>query len=121
MSENKYHLLIIDDSQENLTLMKHMVSRAGFLETCFLSPIEALKDLENDPEKYDLVITDLRMRELDGLQVVKKCKEVSEQLPVILVSAESGFDLAGTDFDGLLAKPLKLDRIKSDLLKFIQS
>ncbi len=121
MSEKKYHLLIIDDSQENLTLMKHMVSRAGFSETCFLSPLEALKDLEAHPDKYDLVITDLRMRELDGLQVVKKCKELSNQLPVILVSAEADFDVDGTDFDGLLKKPLKLDRIKSDLLKFIQS
>jgi signal transduction histidine kinase/DNA-binding response OmpR family regulator len=113
---NEGKILIVDDDP----LIEKLVR--GFLGekvqvTGYRSPVEALKHLES--ERFSLIITDLRMPEINGIQFIKKVRE-SHSTPILLLSAAvnehaSTEDLKKTDQVFILPKPFS----KEDLLKRI--
>ena len=81
---------------------------------------EALETaMENAP---DLVITDIRMPDMDGYTLLMKLREFHPDVPVI---ALSGFakdeDIREYDFDGFVAKPMKADEFKNTVAAALAS
>ena len=65
-------ILLIDDDRSTLKLMSKMISTLGYDCTSVQDPREGLYRL--DSEKFDVLITDLVMPELDGIKVLKEVK-----------------------------------------------
>ena len=78
----KEHILFVDDDEAIADLVKKMLSYLGYSATIMTSSTEALELLKTDSDRFSLVITDLTMPKLTGIQLARRIK--SENLPVIL-------------------------------------
>ncbi len=78
-------LLVVDDEPQMLIAINETLKRSGYSITTAGSAVEALCRLR---EKYfQLVLTDMRMPELSGLELLKKLRTIAPQTPVILLTA----------------------------------
>jgi DNA-binding NtrC family response regulator len=84
-------ILVVDDEQELATLFKEAIGRMGFDVYSFTSPLLALEYFKDNQEKFSLVITDLRMPELSGLELANSIRDVDKSINIFLITA---FDTA---------------------------
>ncbi|MES2702197.1 MAG: response regulator [Bacteroidota bacterium] len=105
------NVLIAEDDTMILKAMNAMLVRAGHTVVCAVDGKEALEHLEDD--SYDLVITDLMMPHVTGLEVVKKLRSnpAKNRTGIILVTSISDEDTIMQAFafgaDDYIAKPAK--------------
>jgi DNA-binding NtrC family response regulator len=83
----KPRLLILDDEQRMVDILAMVLRREGYEVAPFVRAHEALAALRAEP--FDLLITDLKMPELDGLSVLEQTKKIDEEIPVILITAHA--------------------------------
>ncbi len=106
-------VLCIDDEPANLQLMLAMLSRLGYIIETETSPVKALDLFSRAPESFDLVITDLAMPGMTGMELAEKIHRESPGLPVILMTGY-GSDIDETaalercGIRQILKKPVKL-------------
>jgi DNA-binding NtrC family response regulator len=82
--DKRARILIVDDeliARENLD---HVLRKEGYETVSLESGVLALKELENSA--FDLVMTDLRMQQVDGLQVLERAKELHPNCEVIMIT-----------------------------------
>ena len=105
------HILLVDDDQLVLVVIKDMLLMKDYKVTAVQEGSKALKLLAAD-NRFDLVLTDLRMSDVDGLQIAKATKAQSPKTPVILYTGYAadceGKDLALYGVDLCLTKPLTM-------------
>ncbi len=108
------HLLVVDDEPSILEFFEILLEREGHEVECFQSGKEAIDHLRE--KTYDLVITDLIMPEIEGLEVLDEVKKVSPETLVIMVTAygttESAVEAMKRGAYDYIAKPFKVDEIK---------
>lgn len=82
-------ILIADDSKTTRQVLNFSLSDAGFAVTEAVDGMDALRCL--DDESFDLLITDLKMPRLDGLELTRKVRtmESYRHLPIIILTTES--------------------------------
>jgi two-component system response regulator FlrC len=78
-------LLVVDDEPQMLIAINETLNRRGYSITTAGSGLEALRKLKE--KYYQLVITDMRMPEVSGLDLLRKVKNLAPQTPVILLTA----------------------------------
>jgi len=86
MSESKIKVLIIEDDEELLMALSLYLNKYGIETTCAEEPFIGLSLLTQ--EEFDLVILDLTLPGMDGLDVIKKIRDESD-IPVIISSARN--------------------------------
>ncbi len=90
--ETKGKILIIDDEDVIRNLFKRFLPRRGYEFHCAengLDGLTAIKEIEPD-----LVFLDLKMPGMDGLEVLKKAKDINADLPIIMLTGHGDFDSA---------------------------
>ncbi|MFC1540373.1 response regulator [Gemmatimonadota bacterium] len=104
-------VLIVDDEEELTSALEERLNLRGFQARGVNTGAEALAWLEETP--CDVVLLDVKMPGLGGLEVIKRIKNVYPQLEVILLTghgsaqdAERGMELGAYDY---LMKPLKIE------------
>ena len=73
------HIMLIDDDKVCLTMLAHACESAGHLCETYSSPVRAMQAYNRAPEDYDVVLTDLQMPEIDGLQVLKDVRRINAE------------------------------------------
>jgi len=108
-------ILVVDDDQSSRDLLARILSSAGHRVTALADGREAVAEIDTD-EPPDLVVSDIRMAEMDGLQVIDAYRERAPDTPVILVTAFGNIDGAveairrgAADY---LSKPYDVDAIQ---------
>jgi len=106
-------ILVVDDEPNMRALFNKILGKEGYLVETASSAEEAVKLL--DKEQVDLVISDLKMEGMDGIQLLKKVKEGRPDTPVILLTAFGTIDSAVAAmkegaFD-YLTKPVNNDEV----------
>jgi len=105
------HILVVDDEEHILTLFEDELTDAGYRVTTTDSGEGALHCIEN--EVPDLVVLDIRMPDMHGLEVLEKIRDNHKDLPVILCTAVHGLKDDYTVWDArvsaYLTKPIDLD------------
>lgn len=109
---------MVDDDTEMRSLVSDHLKRQGYQVKDFANGIEALKYLSSnglDALGTELVISDLRMPEIDGLDLLQHVKRLPHQIPVIIMTAFASIDTA---IEGLrrgvfdyITKPFKLTEL----------
>ena len=84
---NKPHILVVDDDNRILKLLKKFLSQEGFLVSTSTSTNEAVELLANF--NYDLIILDVMMPEITGLEFAAKIKESGSIMPIVMLTALS--------------------------------
>jgi CheY-like chemotaxis protein len=77
-------ILVIDDEQVMVNLEEEMLSRLGYCVVSKTSSIEALCLFREDPERFDLVITDMTMPVMAGDSLAQKLLEIRSDIPIIM-------------------------------------
>lgn len=77
-------LLIVDDEVDIATVMRKSLELAGFVVTAEFDPIEAFKKFRRDV--YDLVMLDIRMPDVNGIELYGKLREIDSKFKVCFVS-----------------------------------
>jgi len=85
-------ILLVDDDKNLLRVLSYQIRELGFEVTGVSAPREALKCMEETD--FDLVITDLRMPGMDGLQLLEEVRKIEKDLPVIVLTAHGTIDKA---------------------------
>ncbi len=102
---NHKKILIVEDEQDILQLVKHYLEKEGFRSITTMSGLEGLKKVKE--EKPDLVVLDLMLPEIDGLEVCKRLRSVPDtaMLPILMLTAKAeesdtivGLELGADDY-----------------------
>ena len=118
-------LLIVDDDSDIVQVLKMGLLKKGFMVDAFTNPQEALQSFKSDAESYCLVLSDVRMPSISGIQLSKKVKEVNPNVKVILMTA---FGINGNEFskvfpstqvDGFVQKPIGIQDLTGKILSLI--
>jgi DNA-binding NtrC family response regulator len=116
-------ILIVDDEPIVGERLKAFIKKDGHRVETFVEPSAALKRLEE--KDFDIVISDIRMGEIDGIQVMQKVFQKSRRTKVIMITGYATLELARESltkgaFD-FIAKPFKLKEIRRTIEKAVES
>ena len=111
---SNFHILLIDDEPAQITSIKSFLKRRNFTVSSASSGTDGINIVKEG--NIDLVFTDYRMPEMDGLEVVKSIKEINPELPVVVITAFSDIkDAVQVMNEGAfdyLSKPIQLDELE---------
>lgn len=126
MAENSdkiYRLLIIDDESIVGKRLHQIFTKMGYVVEAFIDPLQAMAAAEKEP--FDIVVTDLKMQGMDGLEVLRRVKKLQPSTRVIIITGYAEMDTADTAFSegvfDFIPKPFRLDVIKDAILKAVES
>jgi len=83
------NILLVDDEKAIIEFEKQMLEKMGYSVTSFSSSPDALAEFKNNPESYDLVISDMTMPELTGDQLAKGLISLRPDIPIIIFTGYS--------------------------------
>jgi two-component system, OmpR family, response regulator len=106
-------ILILDDHQSFVEVVAFVLDEAGFQVVTFTDPLAALAHLAEQPP--DLILSDVRMPDLDGVTLAQRIRALGYRMPVVLISGQTvaPVDLAGVS---VVEKTMGID----DLISLIE-
>ena len=103
------HILLVDDEEALASLGKKILERLGYEVIMKTSALEAIAAVRQQPDWFDLVITDLTMPIMDGAKLGRQLLQIQPGLPIIITTGYSGVmtDAKARElgFVGILGKP----------------
>lgn len=111
-------IVVVDDEIELSTLFKTFLINSGYNAISFSNPVIALEYFKETSDKHSLVITDLRMPGMCGIDLSKKIREINDKIKIFLMTAFDIKDLINDpDFkaakiDKILQKPINLSELR---------
>jgi response regulator RpfG family c-di-GMP phosphodiesterase len=129
-SSNNYdfYILLVDDEKDILDLFSEYLTSNGFNTISFDNPVKAIKYFYQNPNNCSLVITDYKMPQMSGIDLIKKIKEkdTNYKIKTIIISAfikdNIPYDKSYiTTVDKILEKPIYLDRLKNEVQELIST
>jgi DNA-binding NtrC family response regulator len=122
MTESHERILVVDDEEHVRILFSRVLQKEGYEVDCAASGSQAMEKLTRD--SFDLVLTDLKMNGIDGLDLVKKGKTISRGLPFILLTgygtAQTAASAAKEGADVFLMKPIDINELKLAVRKALR-
>lgn len=107
-------ILIVDDEQITRENLEHILKKEGYETMSAGNGIIALQELEK--REFDIVLTDLKMQVVDGLQVLEKAKELYPDTEVVVIT---GYATVATAVEAMqkgafyyLSKPVKIEDVR---------
>lgn len=119
----KNRILLLDDEESLIKWLKYALEQKGYAVFGATDPRDALAEIKS--QRYDLVISDIKMPEIDGFEFLKKVRTIRPDVPFIFITAYGSMDsvinaLRDRASDYIL-KPFSVDellvRIKSNITK----
>jgi DNA-binding NtrC family response regulator len=115
-------LLIVDDEKIALRNLEHMLRKEGYDITATQSGGHALELIDAQP--FDLVLTDLKMDKVDGMQLLRRCKERHPDIEVIMITGfatlESAVAAMKEGAFHYIAKPFRLDEVRQTVAEALE-
>ena len=88
----KEKILVVDDEENIRRLCSEILKRDDYLPITIGSAKEALERARSEP--FDLLLTDIRMPEMDGLQLLQEIREIQKELPAVVITGYGTLDRA---------------------------
>jgi DNA-binding NtrC family response regulator len=116
-------VLIVDDEIDIINSVKRWLEADGFKVHGIADPLQALEFFQNNSKDIDVVLSDIRMRKIDGLELVKRIKSIRPETKIIFMTAletdrlELSKTLPSIKIDGFMTKPGSLQKLAYDLNK----
>jgi len=114
-----YNVMILDDEPIVCERLRSTLEKVNLDVETFTDPNDAVKRFAE--KKFHLLITDLKMKELDGIEILKLLQKVSPETKVIIITgfatvekAREALKIGAYDF---IAKPFKLSQLRDLVVK----
>ena len=106
-------IIVIDDEIELASLFKEFLRKEGYTIVSFTDPVLAFEYYRETADKHSLIITDLRMPGICGIDLAKKVREINSKVKIFLMTAFDTADLKDNEdfkkakIDRLIQKPIR--------------
>ena len=114
-------ILVVDDEEIARSNMEYILRKDGYQVESAASGAEALERFKN--QDFDLVLTDLKMEKMDGLQLLEAVKQISPNTELVMIT---GYATVSTAVDALrkgaahyLSKPINLDDLRQTVKELV--
>ncbi|BHH84873.1 ABC transporter substrate-binding protein [Desulforhopalus sp. 52FAK] len=118
-------ILFVDDEENITKIVKGMLEKAGYTVTVKMDSFEALKIFQNQPDEFDLVITDQTMPGMTGLDLSKRMLQKRPEIPIILCTGYSSIvneEIAKAQgIKEYISKPFTRDTLHSLIRKVLDT
>jgi DNA-binding NtrC family response regulator len=120
-------ILIVDDEFDVVTILRQWLEKQEFHVFGFTEPLLALEHFRLNSKEYGLVISDLRMPEINGYEFIKKVKEIKPEVKVFFMTAFEINDiefrrlLSSVKIDEFIQKPIGMNYLTTVIKKYISS
>jgi DNA-binding NtrC family response regulator len=116
---NKVQVLILDDEPIVGKRLVPALTKIGCEVEAFEDPKKALQRIEE--KTFDIVVTDIRMDDIDGIEILEKVKERSERTKVIMITGYATVEVArealGKGAFDFIAKPFKPNDLREVIMR----
>ena len=124
-NNDNYYILLVEDEKDILDLFSEYLTSNGFNTISFQNPLDALEYFYKNQSNCSLVITDYKMPQMSGLDLIKKIKDTNCKIKTLVISAFIKDNLPYdksyiTTVDKILEKPVYLDRLKKTVQELFQ-
>ena len=117
--EKKLQVLILDDEPIVGKRLGPALAKMGGEVEVFENPHQALKRIQD--KSFDIVVTDIRMEDIDGIEILEKVKAKSDQTKVIMITGYATVEVArealGKGAFDFIAKPFKPNDLREVILR----
>ncbi len=123
MKQNIIKLLLVDDEDDFRKIISTTLSRRGFIITEAIDGESALDAMQK--EKPDVVLLDLKMPGMSGIETLQKIREIEPLLPVIILTGHGDFDsaMAGIKLEvvDFIQKPVDVDQLGNRIKSLLEN
>ncbi len=113
MAAKDYNVLIIDDSKHVLQMLEKKFKQTPYSVKVIADPVEAFELIQK--ENFNIVISDIEMPEMNGLELLKKIKNYNGMIQVVMITGYTTINNALNAFrygaKNLFFKPLDVDEV----------
>lgn len=92
-------VLLIDDEADNLSILKRSLEGAGMNTNGFTNPVSAVEHFKSNANSYDIVVTDIRMPQMNGFQVARAIKGIRPDMKIAFITS---FEINHAEFSRIL-------------------
>lgn len=116
-------ILVVDDEENAREGLSKILSKEGYKVETAANGKEAIDNLKR--QRYDLVITDMRMPLMDGFEVLREIKKMDENIGVIMITAygevESYLEAMNMGAFEYINKPVRVNELKRVITKVLEA
>lgn len=117
------HILLTDDNKMNAEVIHGMLADSGILIDDAENGKIAVEMFKQNPGKYDLILMDIQMPEMDGYEATQKIRQIDSKTPIIALTADvmtsNSFKTRRYGMNEHLNKPVDVEQLFNLLLKYI--
>lgn len=125
LSTGNEKVLFVDDEKFVVDMTRQMLERLGYQVEARTSPIEALELFQSKADQFDLVITDMTMPQMTGVELSEKLKEISEKIPIIICTGYSSLinenKAKELGFAAYVTKPINMQLIAQTIRQVLDN
>lgn len=120
--ESATQILVIDDDEDILNLFSDFLKKEGYGVTSFLDPLKALEEIHRRPQRYSIIITDVRMPGISGIELIRRICKINHDIKVIIISAFelNGNDLSNIRYDNFVEKPVHMHYLAQTIERILK-
>ncbi len=119
-------VMIVEDEWDIAHLFSLSLARSGFDTISFTEPLLALDHFKQYPRRYSLILLDMFMKDLNGLELSKEIRKYNSQVKILLITGYCKGDLLDNiDFkeakiSDVIQKPVNFEKLGPHILQLCQ-
>lgn len=113
-------IAVVDDESELAILYSEAISTQGYTVRPFSDPLAALQEICSHPSEYNLVVVDIKMAVMNGMELVTQIHHKNNKINIIFISGDTQFEKSDLKFP-LLIKPFKISRLLEVVNKILDA
>jgi DNA-binding response OmpR family regulator len=112
-------VMIVEDEWDIAHLFSLSLARSGFDTITFTEPLLALVHFKQYPRRYCLILIDMFMKDLNGMELSKEIRKHNSQVKILLITGcckgdlSDSIDFKGAKISDVIQKPVNLENLKS--------
>ncbi len=118
----KLRVLVIDDDEDICLYLKEFLTREGYRVTTISKPLDALPEIREG--RHQIVLLDVRMPEMDGVELLREIRAIDSDVCVIIMTAypsvESAVETMKADAFDYLRKPFELEQLRGVIQRAVR-
>ncbi len=119
MPEQSATIIVIDDEEVIRFTLQKKLSRLGYHVISLEKAEDALYLIKNDEQSIDLIISDIKLRKMDGIELLRRVKALDEPIPVMLITGHGNVEDAVTALrfgaNDFIRKPFDINDVASSV------